>query len=164
MENEIWKPIPGYEGVYEVSNFGKVKSLKYNKERILKPSTNGQGYYKVNLYINGAKKYTIHRLVWIVFNGMIPKEYEINHKDEDKSNNRLDNLELVTRKQNNNYGTRTERAAKHFRKPILQFDLKGNFIQEFQSVKEAEKLFGGSIGQCLIGKCKTTYSYIWKYK
>ena len=85
MEKEIWKDIPGYEGHYQASNFGKIRSLKYSKVRILKPSKNGSGYHTVLLYLNNvAKNLSIHRLVWISFNGPIPEGLEINHLNEKK--------------------------------------------------------------------------------
>lgn len=120
---ETWKNIEGYEGLYMVSNYGNVKSLDYRhtgKECILKPGTHGNGYKQVGLYKNREKKkYHIHRLVAETF---IPNLYNypiINHKDENPSNNCVDNLEWCTHEYNMNYGTVKERiGAKNKSKEI----------------------------------------------
>lgn len=113
--DEIWKDIPGYEGKYEVSNLGNVRSLNYNHTgeiKLLKQGTNKKGYKLVNLCKNGKQKcYLIHRLVAMTF---IPNPNNlpiINHKDENKVNNNVKNLEWCTIAYNNNYGTRNERTS-----------------------------------------------------
>ena len=118
---EEWRSIPGYEGLYEVSSYGRVKSLEisyvrkdgrmYHKpEIILSPKNNGKGYLRVGMYKNKTfKYYLIHRLVAQAF---IPNPYnlpEVNHIDEDKTNNRADNLEFCDRSYNMNYGTLQQR-------------------------------------------------------
>ena len=101
---EEWRAVPGYEGLYEVSNTGNVKSLIKNK--IIKGFINRSGYRLVGLSKNGIrKKITIHRLVAQVFIENPDNLPEVNHKDEDKTNNNVDNLEWCDRKYNNNYGT-----------------------------------------------------------
>ena len=108
LEKEIWKDIPNYEG-YQVSNLGRVKSLERIdalghrlKEKILKPQTNSR-YYQVCLCKNSkVKKYFVHRLVWIAFNGTIPEGLQVNHINEVKTDNRLSNLNLMTAKENTN--------------------------------------------------------------
>lgn len=112
---EIWKDIEGYEGLYQVSNLGKVKSLNYNKtakSELLKLRKNTNGYTRVVLYKNRkAKDYQVHRLVAEAFIPN-PNNYPIiNHKDENKTNNRVDNLEWCTYLYNNTYGTTIERAV-----------------------------------------------------
>jgi hypothetical protein len=100
---EIWKDIPGYVGHYQVSNFGKVKSIKFGKERLLKPDTDKDGYYRVALYIDSKmKKYSVHQLVAITFLGHEPNGYKIvvNHIDNNPLNNYFDNLELVSTRYN----------------------------------------------------------------
>jgi len=112
LENEIWRDIKGYEGLYQVSNLGRVKSLGrqhgflYKQDRIMKPFKTKFNYYKINLYKNGVKKnFFIHRLVALAFIPN-PNNYPvINHKDENPSNNYVDNLEWCTVKYNSNYGT-----------------------------------------------------------
>ena len=109
---EQWKSIAGYEGLYEVSNLGRVKSLKFGKERILKPGKNSSGYLLVNLYKNGKMKhFKVHRLVATAF---LPNPMgfpEINHLDEDKANNVVSNIEWASRWDNMHYGTLHERKA-----------------------------------------------------
>ena len=168
MENEIWKDIPGYEGIYQASNFGRIRSLKRNKALILKPGRCGSGYCKVKLWLNNvAKDLSVHRLVWTAFNGPIPEGLQINHLNEIKSDNRLENLSLCTPKENMNYGTRTERAAKHFRKPVLQLDKQGNFIKEWSSSLEIERQLGyaaSHIRSCCRNVIPSAYGFIWKHK
>ena len=112
---EIWKDIEGYEGLYQISNYGRVKSLNYakqGKEKILKDRISNSGYKRVNLSKSGERKtYYVHRLVAETFIPNPNGYSEVNHKDEDKSNNNIDNLEWCTSKYNSNYGTRNERQS-----------------------------------------------------
>ncbi len=104
MEKEIFKDIPGYESLYQVSNLGNVKSLKYYKERILKPSDNGYGYYTIKLYKEGKQKtIRIHILVAMAFLNHVPDGYKIvvDHINNDKLDNRVENLQLITQRENN---------------------------------------------------------------
>ena len=104
MKEEIFKDIEGYEGLYKVSNMGNVKSLKYGKERILKAGKNRGGYLYVFLYKDGkAKNYTVHKLVGNAFLSNPQGYKELNHKDEDKTNNNADNLEWCSRSYNCSY-------------------------------------------------------------
>ena len=116
---EIWKDISGYEGLYQVSNLGDVRSLNYRRNgelKLLKQATNKQGYKQISLYKNGKiKTYKVHRLVAIAF---IPNPNNlpvVNHKDENPSNNNVNNLEWCTVAYNNTYGTRTKRASESIR-------------------------------------------------
>ena len=98
---EIWKDIVGYEGLYQVSNIGRVKSIK--RDKILKEQLNERGYLRVSLSKNGKHKtWRVHRLVMITFIGYVEGKDQVNHIDGDKTNNRLDNLEYVTPKENTN--------------------------------------------------------------
>ena len=167
--NEIWKPIPGYEGHYQASNLGRIRSLKYNEARVLKYSITRDGYYRVNLYRNNVKKYSlIHRLVWSAFNGAIPEGLEINHRDEDKTNNALLNLELVTPSQNINYGTRNKRVSEKNCKRIQMLDKNNNTLKTFNSLTEAAQFLNKTsvcnISQCLNGHSKSAYGYKWKFE
>ena len=163
MKKEYWKPVVGYEGLYMVSNWGRVKSIKFGKERILKPVTNSSGYLLVGLYKNNIeKKYSVHRLVAEAF---IPNPYnlpQVNHRDENKLNNNVDNLEWCTNEYNINYGTRTERYSK----PVLQYTLDGEFVGEWPSARECGRngFNQGSVSACCRGELKTHKGYIWKYK
>lgn len=114
---EEWKDILGYEGKYQVSNTGRVQSLKHNDVKILRLSKNKGGYLLVGLGLNGihSTKY-VHRLVWEAFNGPIPEGMQVNHINEDKTDNRLENLNLMTCKENLNWGTTQERKGASYRK------------------------------------------------
>ena len=121
---EIWKPVPGYEGLYEVSNLGRVRSVNryvkskgesywLRKGKMLSPAKDKNGYLKVNLSCNGKNNIIrVHRLVAQAFLPNPDNLLEVNHKDEDKTNNRVENLEWCTAKYNNNYGTKIERQKK----------------------------------------------------
>lgn len=112
MEHEIWKPVKGFEGLYEISSLGRVKSLWYGKEKILKPGKNRKGYLFVSLCRNGKQKnFRIHRLVAEAFLSNPMGLPEVNHKDENKANNCVNNLEFCDAKYNSNYGHRNERVA-----------------------------------------------------
>ena len=174
LEKEIWKDISNYEG-YQVSNLGRVKSLeridalgRRVKEKFLKPLITRNGYYLIGLYKNSIQKfYYVHRFVWEAFNGQIPEGYEVNHINEIKTDNRLSNLNLMTHKENMNYGSRTERSAKKLSKTVLQFTLEGILIKEYPSTIQVERELGfshGNISNCCEGRYKTAYNYIWKYK
>ena len=104
--NIKWKSVPEYDGYYEVSNFGDIKRIvTYNGKpinRILKPQDNGKGYMRVRLYKNGESKFfRVHRIVMQAFVGKCPNGEEINHKDGNKANNALSNLEYMTKSENN---------------------------------------------------------------
>ena len=170
LEKEIWRDIPNYEG-YQVSNLGRIKSLKrpYGlKEKILKPQITSIGYYQVGLWKQSiVKRYLVHRLVWEAFNGQIPENMQVNHINEIKSDNRLSNLNLMTAKENINFGTRTERQAKSKSKPVLQFTLEDVFVKEYPSLIQAYRETGFSfqnISKCCNGKRKTAHGFKWKYK
>lgn len=172
MKKEIWKDILGCEGLYQVSNFGRVKSFKFGKERILKPGTNKYGYLIVILCKNGkVKHFYVHRLVAEAF---IPNPHNypcVNHKDECKTNNNVNNLEWCTYTYNNNYGTKIERISKNrdtskYFKPILQYTLDGVFVREWKSIAEAGRngFNQGHITDCCRGVRKTHKGFIFKYK
>ena len=175
LEKEIWKDIKGFEGIYQVSNLGRVKSLERIdalghrlKEKILKPHPNGNGYYNVGLCKNSVRKfYQVHRLVYEAFNGQIPEGLQVNHINEIKTDNRLENLNLMTPKENCNYGSRNERRAKKQSKVVLQFTLDNILVKEYPSVRQAERETGfshGDISACCNGKRKTAHGYKWQYK
>lgn len=115
MENEVWKDIPDYEGLYQVSNLGRIKSLNFNKtgiEKIMKPRT-GNRYYMIALWKNGIRKdYLLHRIVAKTFIPNPENKPFINHKDENCFNNSINNLMWCTHKENMNWGTRNERISK----------------------------------------------------
>ena len=172
---EVWKDIKGYEGLYQVSNIGRVKSLKrtfidkigrrqHIKERILKSETDRYGYLRVLLCASSGKRkhFAVHRLVCEAFHENSQNKPEVNHINEDKSDNRACNLEWVTKKENCNHGTRNARIAKS----VGQYTRDGKLIKVWQSIIEVERLLGfdcGSISKVARGERKTAYGYVWKY-
>ena len=165
---EIWCPIKGYEGLYEVSDKGRVRSIKFGKERILKPLRINCGYLQVQLWKNGEKKmYLIHRLVAQTFTPNPDNLPEVNHKDEDKENNSVQNLEWCDRKYNINYGIRNQMVSMKLSKPVLQYTKSGGFVREWKSTYDVERNLGyfrNHISYCCNGKLKSAYGYVWKYK
>ena len=172
---EIWKKIKNYENLYEISNHGKVKSVKRIikrkktgnlpiKERILKPSINVSGYKTVALSKNDKRKIIpIHRLVAQAFISN-PKNLPcVNHKDENKLNNYVDNLEWCTVKYNNNYGTKKDKVSKK----VIQYDKNKNIIKEWNSIIDVQRISNinrSNIIQCCKGKRKSAGGYVWEYK
>lgn len=192
MEKEIWKPIKGYEGKYEVSNLGNVRSLDHvvfvkqdkreyemlRKGKLLRPLVRRHGYLGVQLYGHGRNERnlttcSIHRLVAEAFLENPHNLPEVNHKDENKTNNRLDNLEWCTHKENSNYGTRAKRIGDCFRngyksKAIRQYTLDMEFIKEFPSLAEVKRQLGfasANISKCANGdrNYSHAYGYVWRY-
>lgn len=167
MSKEIWQDIKNYEGLYQVSNMGRVKSLKWNKERILKPIDSGRGYLKVVLCARGKQKTLIvHRLVCEAFHENPESKAQVNHINEDKTDNRACNLEWATARENCNYGTRNERSAKNRRKPIGQYTLDGKLVKIWVSTMEVERqteFSQGNISEVANGKRKTHKGFVWKY-
>lgn len=166
---EIFKDIKDYEGIYQVSNLGRIKSLQnYRKNNILKPKMK-KGYYQVGLRKNNKRKwYSVHRLVAQTF---LPNENnlpQVNHRDENKLNNNVSNLEWCNASYNNCYGTRIKRVKEKTSKKVLQYDLKGNFIKEYNSLRQATEENNiksiSNISLCCNGKYKQAGGYIWKYK
>lgn len=167
---EIWKDVQGYEGLYQVSSFGRVKRiLKTKPNRILTPSCDKDGYKRLSLCKeNKARTFSVHRLVAVSFIPN-PNNYPvINHKDENKGNNNADNLEWCTVQYNTRYKDVHIRKSRYLCKPILQFSLNGAFIRKWESQVEIEKVFKKShrnISACCNGHKgrRTAYGYIWKF-
>ena len=179
MKKEYWRPILNYEGLYEVSNFGRVKSfdtyrkgkngsIRICRGRILKPYTNKDGYLCVVLSKNNKHKtYKVHRLVAEAFLPNPDNLPQVNHRDENKQNNNVENLEFCDCKYNINFGTAIARRAIKQLKPILQYTLDGEFVREWASAKQAERE-GGFRSECICmcckGKIKTHKGFIFLYK
>lgn len=167
MKKEYWKPVVGYEGLYEVSNWGRVKSLKFGKERILKLFKDTSGYLCVKLCKNTNKcQFKVHRLVAEAFLPNPDNLPCVNHKDECKTNNNVNNLEWCNSKYNINFGTRNEKVSKKLSKPVLQYTLDGQFVREWPSTMECGRngYNQGNVAACCNGKLKTYNGFIWKYK
>lgn len=186
MEEEIWKPVKGYEGLYEVSSHGNVRSLskcyKCSKGgihripgRMLKLNKNSRGYFIVRLYNNThGKTYRVNRLVAIAFLPN-PNGYKVvNHKDENKTNNTVENLEWCDHKYNVNFGTGVQRMKENhinhqsLSKRVAQFSLDGILIKVYPSAHEAERALNKKFAQvdiclCCRGGRNSAYGYKWQY-
>ena len=160
---EHWKAIAGYEGLYEVSDLGRVKSLNYNHtgtEKILKPQKDTSGYLQVDLCRDGhTKRLFVHRLVAEAFITNPNNLATVNHKDEVKTNNVVSNLEWMSRGDNKRYSA--NKSVQMFDKFTLEL------LATFPSTMEAERITGianQSISACCLGKLKSAGGYVWKYK
>lgn len=176
---EVWKDIKNFEGMYQISNMGNVRSLNrvtYNKNgtkvnrvgKIKKQTIDNLGYFHVRLSKDSqTKTFRIHQLVAQAFIDN-PNNYRcINHIDEDKTNNSIENLEWCSSKYNLEYSGNTKKACNSNKKQVLQYDLKGNLIKEWESLKSIElelKYSHSAVGQCCRGNTKSSHGYVWKYK
>lgn len=177
---EIWKDIKGYDGLYKVSNLGRVYSY---------PRYRTKGGYSVGTCCNGYLSFTlcktkdvhirqyIHILVWEAFKGSIPEHYVVHHKDHNKHNNNIDNLELLSDTEHKrmhsteDYESKREKIAKGITEkksiPVVQYTLDGQFVAEYKSATEAEKIVGlkqSYICRVCKGQRNQTGGYVWKYK
>lgn len=188
---EIWKDIKGYEGLYQVSNLGRVKSLgngnsNRSKLKIMKTTLSHKGYPMITLRKDDkSKTFSVHRLVAIHFIPNPDNLPQVNHIDEVKTNNRIDNLEWCTNEYNHNYGTRIERVRQkqignpkmktclgkfgkdhHTSKPIVQLTMDGKLVRIWFSAADAIRENGydkSSVSSCCTGKRKTAYGYKWMH-
>lgn len=178
---EVWKDIPGYEGLYQVSNLGNVRSCDHFvdthhngrrlvKGKVLKPVKNrpDEEYLKYCLSKNG-KHYNMfaHKAVALAFLPNPDNLKEINHKDENPKNNSLLNIEWCSHKTNINFGTRSIRSGEKHKVMVVQYDLNGNKLCVFQSIKEAASVTGtksSNIVHCCKGRRLSAGGYKWKYE
>lgn len=163
---EIWRDVVGYEGLYKISNFGNVFSNYVS--RIIRPGTTRDGYKYVFLSKNKEKKMnTIHRLVAKAFLDN-PNNYPIvNHKDENPSNNRADNLEWCTVAYNNTYNNAHIKRAQFLSKRVYRYNKYGNIFEEYASVQDASKILkvsSGDIVDCCNGNLITYLNSVWSYE
>lgn len=168
--NEIWKDVNGYEGLYQVSSLGNVKSVR--NDRVLKPCIHKLGYASVMLYKNNRpKRYNIHRLVATAFLDNNNHYDLVNHIDENKSNNKVDNLEWCSREYNMRFGTARRRMSEkrgheaRNKKSVLQIDDTGTVIKVFESITQAAREIGTSrtsISQSC-NRRKKVNNFYWSY-
>lgn len=167
---EIWKDIPEYEGLYQISNLCRIRSLynyKRNGTNILVPKVK-HNYYQIGLRKNGIRKWhQVHRLLAKAFIPN-PNNYPVvNHINEDKLDNRIENLEWCSVSYNNCYGTRLQRVKEKVGKPVIQYDLEGNFINKYPSLMDTSrtlKISASNISLCCKGKYKQAGGFIFKYE
>lgn len=183
--SEIWKPVKNYEGLYEVSNLGRVRSLDrvvrnrsgfaVKKGKVIRDAAvNGGKYRKVGLWKNNTgTNALVHRLVAEAFIDNPNNLPEVNHKDENPENNCVDNLEWCDNLYNMHYGTLQERKTEKLRgrptgsQPVSQYTKEGELIARYDSaLKAAEALNGdnSAICKCANGKVKTSYGFVWKWE
>lgn len=173
---EIWKDIEGFEGLYQVSNYGNVKN---RKGHIMRPATDKDKRQHLVLSKNG-KQWTkkVHRLVALAFIPNPCNYKEVNHKDENPSNNNVKNLEWCNRTYNQHYGTAIQRMAESMKgkfvgaksvlsKCIFQYSVDGNFMREWESIHAIKRELNinvANISSCCSGKRQSAGGYVWKYK
>ncbi len=179
---EIWKDVIGYEGYYEVSSTGKVKSLERYKndrggkvkvgEKILRQQKTKDGYLQVYLSKDGLTKgFKVHRLVALAFISNLCEKKEVNHLNEIKTDNRVCNLEWVTNIENANWGTKQKRFAekmrnyKEYSKPVIGISMIDGSTISFPSAQEARRkgFSQGNINSCCRGERKYHKGYYWKF-
>jgi len=187
MQKEIWKDIVGYEGMYEVSSFGRVRSLdrrlrngRLHTGSVLKTRIARNGYELVSMYADGMQKTdTVHRIMAQAFIPNPDNLPQINHKDENKANNAVDNLEWCDSAYNNNYGNHIrrimeteswkpnlEKALATRPKSVLCLNQSGDIVSRYESARAAAKELGinpSNISACCLGKQKSAKGFTWKY-
>ena len=182
LANEEWRAIKGYEGLYEVSNLGRVRSLdriqsrsswrqrefmQYYKGRILKQQRNNKGYYTVILQVH--KKYDMRLVSRLVAEAFIPNPNNlpvVNHKDQVPTNNVASNLEWCTTKYNVTYANAVEMRVAKVSRPIEQLTLDGKHVAFYKSANEAQRIGGydhTNIGRVIHGKQKQYLGFLWRY-
>lgn len=159
----MYKPIYKFPN-YKVNEYGDIRNIKKNK--LMSVYTKDNGYKFVKLSNNGtSKECRVHRLVAEAF---IPNPDNlpfINHKDEDRGNNNVDNLEWCTSSYNNTYGTRTDKQSKAMMKEVCQYDINMNLIEVYSSINEAGEVCGikpCNISNCIAGRSKTSGGFVWR--
>lgn len=187
--NEIWRTVhlKEYQGLYEVSDLGRVKSLDrwietedgrnvFYKGVILIPRKDKYGYLYVHFSKNGHRfTIKVHRLVAFAFPEICGEYFEgaqCNHLNEIKTDNRATNIRFCSAGENVNWGERNNKVSRKMyngklSKPVLQYTLDGEFVAEYPSGMEAHRVTGckqSGINNCCLGKLKTSYGYVWKYK
>ena len=184
--SETWKDIVGYEGLYKISDLGRVLSVRFgpknhpsqfSEPKLMKLTKSSTGYLHVQLYKNGkSSTKLIHTLVATAFVDNPQNKPEINHIDGNKLNNTPSNLEWVTKSENLKHAARTGLRvnpnlgkfgiANHVSKPVLQYDITGNFIKKWDCQSDAARYYGirsSDISHCATGRVKMAHNFIWVY-
>lgn len=171
---EIWKDIEGYEGYYQVSNLGRVKSLRrwsgtqyYNREKIIKPWLTIKGYYRVQLSRNGVyKNFFLHRLVAEAFIPNPKNKPQVNHIDGNTKNYSISNLEWATARENVQHACDTGLKKNYGKKAVYQYDKNYNLIKKWDCIMDVERDLGYNnsfISSVCNGKYNSAYGYIWRH-
>lgn len=175
---ECWAWVPGFEGLYQVSTRGRVRSVgmwvnssygskQFREGRILKPGRSNNGYLHVTLFRDGKRRtFSVHRLVAMAWIDNPENKPQVNHRDEGKSND-VYNLEWCTSSENINYGTRNKRDAASKSKAVLALDPEtGKVVREFASMMEAQRngFCNSSISECCNGKALSHRGFVWRFK
>ena len=171
---EVWKDIPGYEDIYQASTLGNIRIKNYRKSGLpkLKAQIVDKDGYRIVCLTKNGKQHScrVNRLIAKTFLPSFSADLQVNHKDENKENNCIDNLECLTSIQNNNYGTRNIRLGLTKRnqrgKQVIQRDLNNNFIKKWRSICEIQRSCGfdvSAIIRCCKKRQETSYGYKWQY-
>lgn len=174
---EVWKTIKGYEGRYLVSNQGNIMSCQTGK--LMNFGKDKSGYYVVNLSNNnGRKTQLVHRIVAHAFVSKPKGLNEVNHINENKNDNRVENLEWISHSENlkkywanhpemyQKCDGKTKNETKHSKKQVLQINLKNQVINTWENLATIHKILGyhpTSLIECCVGKRKTAYGYKWQF-
>lgn len=178
MKKEVWKTVIGHEG-YEISNYGRLRSKERKvvykdgrvgvfKGKIMKPMLTHKGYYKYHLSSNGYRtSKQAHRLVAEMFIPNPENKPQVNHKDGDKLNNYVDNLEWVTNEENHQHKLENNLyPTTHIPKQVGKFDLEGKLLETFPSIYAAAKSVEArqwEVSRCVNGQRKTFKGFVWKF-
>ena len=166
MTQEVWKPIKGYESLYSVSNCGRVKSHKRSEAKILKNLIASTGYPTIFLSRSKVKTRFVHRLVAEAFLDNPQQKRTVNHKDGNKMNNHISNLEWCTHSENSLHANRAGLLRAIEMKPVIQLTTGGEVVKLWECAHDAKRELGfnqGNISACALGNRKTANGYLWKY-
>ena len=171
---EVWKPIPGFDGHYEASNHGRIKAVsrivkdslgreRPLAEKILSPFILNSGYQGITVK---NKNYLVHRLVASAFIPNPENKSQVNHKDENKLNNCVENLEWMTREENEHYGTAIQRRVEKQGRKVYQYTLDGQLVKVWSSTMECKRqgFNRTAIWFCCTGKHSQHKGYRWSYE
>lgn len=174
--SELWKDIEGLEGIYQISSKGNVRSLDrwvtdkngkkvFWKSQPIKPHPqhkDGSGYLQAVLRMNGKYvHFLIHRLVAKAFIPNPNNLEQVNHIDENKHNNDVNNLEWLSRLDNTRYGTGIDRMAEKHSTAIIQLDMDGDLVKEWRSIRQAKMSVAGGIWSAILKNRRICKGYVW---